>query len=561
MQSGCKAPAALPCHETIDDGTLWSDPVGREGEKTGDEKMGEKSRRELIAERDLLGSALAESERLTAGILSAVPAGVVHVRSDGAVRTANQEALAILGLSYDELTDRYTTDFQTETVFEDGTPCPVGDYPVTRALVTGEAQPAVTIGVRRPDGEVSWGVFRAVPVLSDEGETTGAVVTILDITERKRAEQEREELLRRLGDAQRLEALGRLAGGIAHDFNNLLTVILGGLDLVRRSSVEQAERHVGEVVEAAQQASNLTRQLLAIGRRQVLEPEVLSVVELVAGMQPMLARLVGERIRLDVSLHPDAPAVRADPVALERTIVNLVVNAREAMEGGGTIRLAVQRGVRRGGEVLELMVQDDGAGITESLRPRIFEPFVTTKRGYGSGLGLATVKGMILQSGGDVELDSRPGQGATFRVVLPACGEEPQPKSVISARPPAQGGRILLVEDEPSVRRVVQDLLVSGGYEVLAPGSSSEAAELPEEVLTSLDLVLTDVVMPELTGPELAARLAERAPTLRVVYMSGHVRDSLGDLPSAAEIIQKPFSSEVLLERIGRLIAGARRKP
>jgi PAS domain S-box-containing protein len=518
---------------------------------------GDKTHRELVQERDLLGTALAESERITAGILSAVPAGVVHVTADGAIKTANDEALRILGLSFDELTQRYTMDFEPETIFEDGSPCTNEDYPVTQAIVTGEPQPPMTIGVGRPDGAVSWCIFRAIPVKDDAGATTGAVVTITDITARKRSEVERTDLLRRLHDAQRLEALGRLAGGVAHDFNNLLTVILGSLDLEERHLSGELSKPLLAIRGAANQAAHLTRQLLAFGRRQALAPRTFCLATKVHAMQPVLQRLVGETVEVKVLGKRNGCEVHVDPNEMERVVVNLVANARDAMPDGGVVRVTLDHGELTDGDhatgrYVALSVSDSGAGIDEAIREQIFEPFVTTKGGKGTGLGLATVHGVVTQSGGTVRVDSAQGEGTTFHVFLPSVessqqpdGEDPEPRSIRG-----RGERILLVEDEVAVRRVVRMLLEESGFVVDAATSSKSALELDEGALEGLDLLLTDVVMPGHTGTEVAQAFADRRPSLPVLFMSGHLEDQLRALPEDADLLQKPFTADALLERV-----------
>jgi len=522
----------------------------------------QKSHQELVRQRDLLGSALAESERVTAGILAIVPAGVVHVQSDGAVRTANVEALRVLGLSFDELTNRYTADFEPETVYEDGSPCGVADYPVTKALVTGQAQGPTTIGVRRPDGETSWCIFRAAPVKDDADATTGAIVTITDITERKREEEERAALLRRLHDAERLEAIGRLAGGVAHDFNNLLTVIVGGLELHEQSLKEPMPSHLAEIESAARQAANLTRQLLAFGRRQELEPRRFDLSKVIDAMEPMLRGLIGHRIAMDVDCHHDAPAVHADPNELERVVVNLVANARDALPSGGNIRLCVTGATIAddpeipGGTYTELSVSDNGAGIDEAIRPHIFEPFFTTKHDAGTGLGLATVHGIVKQSGGFLRVTDRPEGGTTFRVLLPACDDQAPIATAppLPAAPTEVGQRVLVVEDEPAVRRVVRLLLADRGFDVVACASPNEALALADEELRSYALVVSDVTMPGMSGPDLAAALTERAPALRVLFMSGHVRSDKVAIPAGSRLLRKPFTADTLFREVALVL-------
>lgn len=526
-----------------------------------------RAHQELVHERDALGVALAQSERVTAGILAAVPAGVVHVETSGAIRNANAEALRILGLGFDELTNKYTVDFEPETIFEDGSPCTNADYPVTKALLSGEPQPATTIGVKRPDGEISWCIFRAVPVVNDHGATTGAIVTITDITERKRVEEERTQLLRRLHEAERLDALGRLAGGVAHDFNNLLTVILGGLELHEQSSAPLLG-HLDEIRTAARQAADLTRQLLAFGRRQALAPRVFSLGEVVKQMEPMLERLVGETIELDVRCSDDAFDVHADPSQLERVVVNLLVNARDAVESdasGGTVRLEVQGvvldredGGAPPGRYTALTVTDDGPGIDEAALPRIFEPFFTTKDGAGTGLGLATVHGIVTQSQGYLSVNQPPDGGASFRVLLPAStvpATPPPPPERASTRP--TGHRILVVEDDDAVRKVVRLLLGELGYEVVALDSAQAALALRLEELESFALLITDVVMPRKTGPELAQELHDRVPDLPVLFMSGHLRGQKAILPPGAKLLAKPFTAKDLSDEVRAILDDA----
>ena len=525
----------------------------------------QKTRHELVRERDLLGTALAQSECVTAGILATVPAGVVHVAATGAIHAANDEALRVLGLSFDELSNKYTVDFEPETIFEDGSPCTNEDYPVTKALLTGEPQRATTIGVRRPDGEVSWCIFRAVPVKDDADTTTGAIVTITDITERKRAEEERALLLRRLHEAERLDALGRLAGGVAHDFNNLLTVILGGIELHEQTSEGPIIGHLDEIRTAARQAADLTRQLLAFGRRQALAPIVFRLSEVVAAMEPMLRRLVGEAVALELHCDDDAYPIHADPSQLERVVVNLLANARDAVESAssdGTVTLRVERlvleredGGAPPGRYTALIVSDDGPGIAEDALPRIFEPFFTTKEGEGTGLGLATVHGIVTQSEGYLSVNQTPGGGASFRVLIPestAPATPPPPPEPDSKR--SMGDRILVVEDDDAVRKVVRLLLGELGYDVVALDSARAALDMTTEELESFALLITDVVMPGQTGPELASALHERVPAMPVLFMSGHLRGQKAILPPGAKLLPKPFTAGDLSREVRAIL-------
>jgi PAS domain S-box-containing protein len=644
-----------------------------------------------IRQREL-EAALEETEQLTRGILAAVPAGVVHVGPDGSIRTANAEAMRLLGLSGDALAERGTQDFATATVWEDGTPCRVEDYPVTRAMVTGEPQPAVTIGLRRPDGELSWCLLRAVPVKdSTTGATTGAVVTFHDITDRKktedalrrseaelkaivnsapsiiftadregrvtfvnrtapnlarvvspeaiigrsvlswlderdhpmarehlrrvldegaviefevegrdgvdpnlysvragpierdgaiwgvaavvtvlterrRAEAERVQLLEQLNEARRLEALGRLSGGIAHDFNNLLTVILGSVEMVLRKPHEPAlAGRLEEIASAATRAANLTRQLLAFGRQQALELQAVDLGDVVSNISEMLRRLVGEHIELIIDRATDVAPVLADPVEMERVIINLAMNAQDAMPDGGILRLVTRNLLAEAGAMVgvppgryvALEVIDAGGGMDPGTRAHIFEPFFTTKTS-GVGLGLATVHGIVRQSGGHIVVDSERGKGTRVSVLLPRVASRAAQVRSSSMPPPSSEGSetILLVEDEPLVRQVAQRVLESAGYQVVVAESSEAAVDIRDDLLGSVDLLLTDVVMPRVNGPAVAAVLTERRPALRVLFMSGHVKRTHRQLPAGAPFLAKPFDGATLTAKVRAVLDG-----
>jgi PAS domain S-box-containing protein len=482
-------------------------------------------------------------------LMEILPGGVVYVRADGTIAAANREALRALGMSYDELTHKYTQDFEPRTIREDGSPFPAEDYPVTRALATGEPQRAVTVGVHRPDGGVSWAVFSAQPLRDPQSSTViAAVVTFLDITERKRAEDElarnrdllraaqriaqvgafeldvasgrlewteqvyaihglaredfdghvsgllrwihpedagalqahieavmsggapapiehrivrpngevrwvwsggdlvrdeqarpvkiigavqdvteRRALEEQLRQSQRLESLGRLAGGVAHDFNNLLQVILGSADIARRDPTRASA--LREIQMAAERAAELTRQLLAFGRRQHFQPIELSLPALLHELSPLLHRMVGESVQLVLEPHQGTPQVSADRGQVEQVVINLCLNARDAMPSGGTVtvRTSIEDPDRTTREALELRepgphlvlrVSDTGAGMTPEVRVRVFEPFFTTKES-GTGLGLAVVYGIVQEHRGSIEIQSAPGRGTTFAIHLP----------------------------------------------------------------------------------------------------------------------------------------------
>ena len=396
-----------------------------------------------------------------------------------------------------------------------------------------------------------------------------------DLSDRKRAEAEKTLLEEKLFQSQKMESIGLLAGGVAHDFNNLLTVINGYSQLsLARLSVEDPLRHtIEEIHKAGQRASGLTRQLLAFSRKQVLQPRILDLNRLVREMRPMLERLVGEDVEVSVALLASPPFVHADLHQLEQVIMNLAVNARDAMPGGGTLRIETARvdldqtDIRldphlHSGPYVMLSVRDNGTGMSEETRQRIFEPFFTTKpSGHGTGLGLATVQGVVAQSGGYIDVITQPGAGATFRVYLPALAEA-LPEVAAPQALPAVGGSetILVVEDLTEVRELAAAVLKSSGYRILQAANAAEALRLCE--CEPVHLVLTDVVMPNTSGRVLANRLAELYPEIHVLFMSGYTGDVLdGLLERGAHFIAKPFDPVELSQKVRAILEPAAGTP
>lgn len=381
---------------------------------------------------------------------------------------------------------------------------------------------------------------------------------------------ETEELLRQ---SQKLEAVGRLAGGVAHDFNNLLTVIGGYSALLLRNLPGDSKfrYQVQEIEKAAERASSLTRQLLAFSRKQILRPRVVDLNSIVTDLVKMLHRLIGEDINLHTILQPDMASIKVDPGQIEQVILNLVVNARDAMPKGGKLTIETKNvfvtewdnKVAPGGAYAMLSVTDTGCGMDQETQARIFEPFFTTKEpGKGTGLGLSTVYGIVKQSGGSVWVYSLPDQGSTFRVYFPQIDEEDQP---LENLPPATaaapvGATILLVEDEEMVRRMTKEILEHSGYQVLAAPSGVDALRICEEFKQPIHLLLTDVVMPQMSGRELAEKLSRERPEMSVLYMSGYTDDALvqhGISNRTHAFLQKPFSPPVLLAMLVPLIKEA----
>ncbi|MCP9487039.1 MAG: PAS domain S-box protein [Gaiellaceae bacterium MAG52_C11] len=370
---------------------------------------------------------------------------------------------------------------------------------------------------------------------------------IRDVTERKQLEAE-------LLSAQKLESIGRLAGGVAHDFNNLLTAISGytSLLLERTHGDVELAHDLGEIRRAAERAAELTSQLLAFGRRQVLQPRAVDLNEVLTEIGSLLLRLLGEHIELELRPAPALGAVRVDPGQIEQVIVNLAVNARDAMPDGGRLTISTRARELETGPGIELEVADTGVGMDEQTKAQVFEPFFTT-RAKGNGLGLATVYGIVSQSGGAITVESRPGEGSTFRIRLPRVSEQPAPPEPAPEQLDETGSEtILLVEDEDVVRTLAQRVLERCGYTVIACANGSEAIELAERDSRRIDLLLTDVVMPGLRGPEVAARVAASRPAIEVLYMSGYADQALLGVAAFDEsaLIAKPFAVDALAHRV-----------
>jgi two-component system, cell cycle sensor histidine kinase and response regulator CckA len=418
------------------------------------------------------------------------------------------------------------------------------------------------VRLRHKDG--TWRTLEAVArKQAQEGLVGGIVINARDITER-------ESLEAQLLQAQKIEAVGRLAGGIAHDFNNLVTAILGYADLSLRRLPAQdpLRRNVEEITRAAERAAALTQQLLAFSRKQVLQPRVLDLREVFDRAQGLLHRLIGEDIEVVIRAAPEVGRVRADPVQLEQVLLNLAINARDAMPQGG--RLVLEAGNAdldeayardhlggRPGPFVLLAVSDTGHGMDRETQEHIFEPFFTTKEmGKGTGLGLSTVYGIVKQSGGYIWVDSEPGKGTTFKVYLPRVLQDPA-EMPAEAPVPAAAARgsetVLLVEDEDSVRELVQELLEAVGYHVLTAARPADALRLADDYAGPLHLLVTDVVMPQMGGPDLAQRLKGLRPDLKVLYLSGYSPGIVADrgvLEDGAMFLQKPFSADALESKV-----------
>jgi PAS domain S-box-containing protein len=389
-----------------------------------------------------------------------------------------------------------------------------------------------------------------------------ALVVSHDVSERKRLE-------RRLADAEKMEAIGRLAGGVAHDFNNLLTVIAGYAEILLARDRDSEE--VTEIARAAGQAASLTRQLLAFSRRQVLHPKVLDLNEIVAGMETMLHRIIGDDVSVGIKLAADLSPVEADRAQIERVILNLAANARDAMPNGGALTIETanvdvdaEQVASHGddgitGPHVLLAVSDTGHGMDEEVAKHLFEPFFTTKgAGTGTGLGLATVFGVVKQSGGGIYVYSEPGRGTTFKIYLPVAAASANAGDP-AIEPDPEGGTetIMVVEDDESVRELVRLMLEANGYEVLSVRDADEAARVCTERPSGVDLLLTDVMMPEVNGRVLAERLGALAPSMRILFMSGYSDEAVhrhGVLGESAAFLEKPFTERTLARKVREVL-------
>ncbi len=509
-------------------------------------RLYERAQRE-IEQRTRAEEEIRRSEERFRNLFEATLEGIAIVKG-GVILEVNHALLAIFGYEAAELIGRELSDLLPE-----GGSAPAG-------------APREGSGWRRDGSAVDVEIAAKSYVFQGEDVT---VVAIRDIARRKRDEAENQMLQRQLLHSQKMEAIGRLSAGVAHDFNNCLLAIFGYDDLLLERYADDPflQRNLGGIKEAAQKAAALTRQLLTFARRQPMETKVVALNAVVKGVEKMLRRLLGDDVTLVTELHPAVGRVKIDPGQLEQVVVNLGVNARQAMPSGGrlvirTSPLAVAAGapaphgdVPEGSWIL-MTVTDTGAGMDAATLARAFEPFFSTK-GEGTGLGLATAYGIVRQSGGHVFADSAPGQGARFSIYLPATAESETAAAepgVIAAESGTEA--ILLVEDEEGVRTVLQRILAGRGYRVLAAAGAGEALEVARRNQGAIDLLLTDVTMPRIKGPELAAALLAEQPRMRVIFMSGYSERALPRGAGSPICLQKPFSAKTLARAVRAVLDG-----
>jgi hypothetical protein len=469
---------------------------------------------------------------------------------DGTIRYVSPSHERVLGYRLDELVGQNVFGFIH----------PDDLAGIKESFARGDGAASLEARFRHRDG--SWRMLESFGRnLSHVPGVSGLVVNSRDVTDRKRLEEQ-------LHHSQRLEAVGRLAGGVAHDFNNLLMVITGYSQMLLDGmhAGDPARADLEQVVKASERATDLTRQLLAFSRRQVVRPAILSLNVLVHDMDRMLRRVIGEDIELIASFAPDLKTVRADPGQLEQVVLNVAVNARDAMPNGGKLTLetanvqvteefARTHAAPKFGHYAMLSMRDTGFGMDAEVLTRLFEPFFTTKEN-GTGLGLSTSYGIIKQSGGDIWVDSKPGQGTTFRIYLPVAEELAEPVEAPLESPALRGAEtILLVEDEDGVRRVVETMLKRHGYNVISSASCSDAMSLAERYAGPIHLLITDVVMPGMSGRTMAESLTARRPETKVLYVSGYGGPLESDISSG--FLQKPFSTEELARKIRALFPSA----
>jgi PAS domain S-box-containing protein len=522
-------------------------------------------------------------------LLEAAPDAIVGVTSNGRIALVNAQAERLFGYSRGQLLGQ-----PVEILVPEGVRLV---HPAHRAAYFADPRPrpmgaGMQLAARRRNGTE----FPAEISLSALETADGLVVSaaIRDVTdrieaqaeqERLKAQAERERLEAQLHQPQRLESLGQLAGGVAHDFNNLLAVIINYTSFVSEEVAAAAVadggdrwaaacRDLTQVQRAAERATQLTHQLLAFGRREVVRPRVLNLNAVVSEVEQLLRRTLGEHIVLRASLPADLWHVLADSGQIEQVLVNLAVNARDAMPAGGMLTIdtanvemdpdyAGERPGLKAGRYVRLRVSDTGTGMRQEVVQRAFEPFFTTKpKGAGAGLGLATVYGIIAQAEGHAEIVSTPGVGTTFTAILPVTDEIPveTEEELVSGNCPAGGETILVVEDEPAMREVTRRILSRNGYRVITAGTGAEAYELARQHEETINLLLTDVIMPQMLGKEVAEKVSTVRPGIAVLYMSGYAHPVLatqGTLHPGVTLLEKPFSEPVLLEKVREVLDAA----
>jgi PAS domain S-box-containing protein len=513
-----------------------------------------------VTDHKVAEQALHDSERRFRSLIENASDAIAIIDAEGRFTYASDSYVTVLGFESSELVGRPVFDLVHEEDL-------AGAVRAFEQIAT-EAGGTVEITLRCRPTDAGWRLLhaRARNRLPDPA-VGGIVSASRDVTQQHALEAE-------LVQAQKMEAMGQLAGGVAHEFNNLLTVITSNVDLIVSSIPSQLQIHenLTEIRRAASQASGLTRQLLNFTQRRAEEPRVVNLNEVVIDAQSLLQRVIGDSSVLSVKTSTKAPLVKIDRTQLEHVLMNLVFNARDALHDGGVVEVATERKkVKQGdtrasavppGEYSVLTVRDTGIGMTPETRARAFDPFYTTKEiGRGTGLGLAMVYTIVKQAGGHIDLETSRGTGTTFRIYFPRVVSPTATPldGTPAARANAGGETVLLVEDEEMVRKVVRRTLLSQGYKVIEAANGAEALQLALDDPARISLVLTDVMMPAMGGPELARRLWGQFPDLKIVFLSGYAPDSISAasaIPSGAILIEKPFAIEKLMSIVREVLDG-----
>ncbi len=525
--------------------------------------------RALTANAELLET-LQESEEKYRVLFSTFPLGITVSDHTGKIVESNAAAEQLLGISKGEHEKRHIDGAEWRIIQPDGSPMPDTEYASVRALKENRLIENVEMGIVKPDADITWINVSAAPLNLDK---YGAVITYGDVTARRQADTAQALLQAQLQQAQKMESVGRLAGGVAHDFNNMLGVILGftemALDLAGPS--EPLQKCLEEVRKAAERSTKLVQQLLAFARKQIIAPVVLDLNQTVVGMLKMLQRLIGEDIDMVWQPGPNVWTVYMDPGQIDQILANLCVNARDAIGGVGKVTIETANQVFdedyctrhagfRPGDFVLMAVSDNGCGMDAHTQEHIFEPFFTTKEvGQGTGLGLATIYGIVKQNNGFINVYSEPGQGTSVKIYLPRhtagaeAAVEPESPQICSG-----SETILLVEDEPSLLEMATQMLELWGYQVLAAGTPEEALRLAREHTGRIDLLMTDVVMPAMNGRDLAHKLMRLHPELKCLFMSGYTANVIahhGVLDEGVHFIQKPFAMQALNAKLREALA------
>ncbi len=530
-----------------------------------------------VGDRRRAEEALRQNEERLERIVATVPNGITILDLDGRVVFANKAAEQILRLTRSAIDGRLYDDPAWHITTPDGRPFPVDQLPFRRVLGTQKPVHGIEHAIEDANGARTILSINAAPLREANGVMMGVVAVFSDITERKQSETEKDKLQTQLLHAQKMESIGRLAGGIAHDFNNMLQVILGNVTLSIDDAPPESQLRgdLLEIQHAAQRSSELTRQLLAFARKQTVHPKVLDLNSAISGMLKMLQRLVSEEIQLVWQPGNDLWPVKMDPTQLDQILANLIVNARDAIRGTGKIILQTsnvtldQVTAERlpdglPGDFLRLSVRDTGCGMDAHTLSHLFEPFFTTKGvGEGTGLGLATVYGIVRQNGGFIAVQSQPGQGTEFNLHWPRLSQaenDSPPKAAAEAKPSLRGSEtVLLAEDEQQVLKLGSRILRNHGYCVLAASTPEEALRLAEHYPEPIHLLVTDMVMPGMNGQELTQRLSALKPGIKSLFVSGYAADIMlqqHGLQETMQFLSKPFTVEMLARKVREILDG-----